>query len=278
MIPGTPSTVKLPEKVTLLVFKDNDAARTFHVPLKWVSHFGIALSLLLAFAFGGTYFGIKYYRIAARSNPLHVQELEQEIGDLKANLKNLELKTFEPVAQNVDETSHSGPNTTPTPSASSGGTHASQTASVSTALSIFPTSTLTSLGQFPDPQTIAISIQPIQTKWIGNKLTVQFALQYNRGDHGNQEGRILILARGPDSLLSYPSGTLNHAGTDHLISPSNGEFFSVSRFREVKAEFGPVKDPKLIEEVEVYLFGGKEDPLAYRKVPIKKTNDEDLAQ
>lgn len=261
-------SAEISDKVTVLVFKDNYAARTFQIPLSWISRFGIFLGVFAAVTTVSVFTAAKYYQIAAKTDPSRVQDLEQEITDLRANLKKAESRPSELIAAST-------PRAAASPILiSSQGSHpksgipssAPLTPSGTPFFTEFPANISNSI---PDPSTLAFSIRPPKTQWRGKTLRVQFALQYTKQDQGNQQGRILILARGPETLLTYPSGVLNPTGTENLINPMNGEFFSVSRFREVKADFGPVANQKTLNEIEIYIFNKEGQILAYQKINSK---------
>ncbi|MEK6577845.1 MAG: hypothetical protein AABZ55_01345, partial [Bdellovibrionota bacterium] len=82
--------------VTVLVFKDNYAARSFQVPLKWISKMGFFLWLGFAITVLSIFFGVKYYRIARRVDLSRVQGLENELLDLQASYHALETRSLEP--------------------------------------------------------------------------------------------------------------------------------------------------------------------------------------
>jgi hypothetical protein len=108
----------------------------------------------------------------------------------------------------------------------------------------------------PAGNAVTVKIQNLKAQWTSDKkVRIHFDLQYVKTDGGNQQGRIVILARGPETLLAYPDGVLNRTGAGSLISPDQGEYFSVSRFREVKAEFGPMRSTSSLEDLEVLILG-----------------------
>src|SRR5262245_23826934 len=80
------------DEVTVLVFKDNDPSRSFQVSLGWVTRFGFALGCLAAAALFGSFFALKFYRVARKTDPSHVIDLEQQLSDLKTANKGLESK------------------------------------------------------------------------------------------------------------------------------------------------------------------------------------------
>jgi len=75
---------------------------------------------------------------------------------------------------------------------------------------------------------------------------------------------------------------LNPSDSSSLIAPDKGEYFSVSRMREVKAEFGPMKSSSELKTVEVFLFSGQGGLLIHQTLTPsaappagKKTNEKE---
>lgn len=260
-------------KVTVLVFKDNYAARTFQIPLIWISRFGIFLGLFLGLATVSLFVAIKYYRIAGKTDLTHVQDLEQELNEAKTNLKILESKSSEspgvvttgantataPVnSQPVEKTAPPAPTVPENTSA-----NAQKSPSDLVIFSSFPPDFAKALT---NPTSLSFNIQVPKAVWHGKNLRVTFALQYTKNDQGTQQGKILMLARGTDSLLIHPAGAFNPVQNEVLIDTNKGESFSVSRYREVKADFGPVKSKESIQEVEIFILNNTGQLMSYQRV------------
>ena len=245
-------------RITILVFKDNYAAKTFQIPLKWLSQLGIFLGLLIGTTVVSLFLSLKYYHIASKSNPTHTQELEQEIFELKGSLKNPDVKpsgTLQTVAPPAPL-----PQLSPTPEAK--GTLQNN----SLKLIQFTAFSKDLILSPADPQQLPINIQSPSANWKSKNLIVRFALQYTKQDQGNQQGKIFIIARGPATLLSYPFGTFNRAGSQNLIAFEQGESFSVSRYREVIATFGPITSHRSIQDIEILIFDREGQLLIYKKL------------
>jgi hypothetical protein len=101
-------------------------------------------------------------------------------------------------------------------------------------------------------------------------LKFQFFIQFV-GEKGPQQGRIFLIARGPGSLLTYPSSTINAAGVSPtLFSPlEKGEFFSVSRFRETRGSLGPINPQQLPKTLEIFLFSLTGQLILAKTEPVK---------
>lgn len=245
------------KKVTLLIFKDNYAARVFQIPLKWISQLGLLISVFALVTLGSLFIGLKYYRLSVHTDPVHVQDLEHEVNDLRVSLKEMELKnnpTYAVLANHrVPTPLHSNPaGSSLANHSSSNSLPPSKTISSGLEITLFPRSQ--NQKELPDQSSLAFSLQPPSFKWEGRNLKVRSALQYSKEDGGNYQGKILVIARGPQTLLTYPRGTLKQASSEHLIDPEQGEYFSVSRYREIKAGFGPVLNREDLQEVEFYIF------------------------
>lgn len=249
------------EDLTVLVFKDNSAARTFRVPLSWLSKLGLMSGGVAAVAVLGLFLSLKYY-IAARhalktADPAYVQDLEQEIASLRAAktpVQTAETAAPAPVTSAIAPAAPiaAAPATAPVPTVT---VTVAPTAAAAPQVSTLAFSALPTSIKSGPASSESISISEPRVNWLGRKLSVQFFIQYVREDKGSQQGRIVLLARGGDTLLGYPAGVLNTDEKSSLVAPEKGEYFSVSRIREVKTEFGPMKSNSALKSVEVFLFG-----------------------
>jgi hypothetical protein len=227
------------DQVTLLVFKDNLAARTFQVPLKWISRLGISLSIAGIVTFLAVGIAARSWWTARQASPERVREMQEEIQDLRTAL--------------AQKTSSVTTATTASAQPSPAPTHPATAATASGIFSLRPL-----LRSTPPPplESLPIRLNPIRLVWKGNVLQLQTSIQYVSEDGGKQNGRILIVATGPKTLLAYPDGALraSAAQADSLLDPDSGETFSVSRFREVSASFGPLQTRSEISQVQVMLL------------------------
>ena len=269
------------DKITVIVFKDNFAARSFQVPLKWISKLGFLLGLLILFSAGATFVAVKFYRIAAQSNLSRIQGLEIELSDLKSALKTTDNAPSNPPTVTQDQKSNPNATSPPLIDQQDQNSPLEKTADEIDLNSEHPNQLLgTSLFHglnspagnppLPDPSTLRVSIRNPRFSWQKNSLQVRFALQYTHSDQGSQQGRIIILARGPETLLTYPQGTLNRAAESPLINFKKGEPFSVSRFRETRATFGPLTSKDSVQEVEILILSKTGELLMEQKFPISK--------
>lgn len=255
--------------VTVLVFKDNFSSRTFRIPLSWISRFGFALGACAAASLILLFLTVKYYRMARNSNPVRVMELEGELDELRASYKSVEAKASaaslaaatKPAPAPADKPAGAAsPVPVPTVTVTATATPSAANPVTPTRATLFSAVPLSKLAKMPDPATLPFKLVQSKVVWRKNTLSVQFAIQYTSEDGGNQQGRIVILARGARTLMTYPEKVMNVAGADSLLQPDQGEYFSVSRFREVKADFGPVPTDTL-KTAEVLIFNTQGDLL-----------------
>ena len=247
------------DDVTVLVFKDNYASKTFQLPLTWLSRLGFLVGVFLGITLLSAFFAVKYYRAARLGSPAHFDDLQEKIRGLEA--KVLAAQSIKSVA--------------PAPAL----TPVSQNIPIASTLAQAPNFLFSALPAGtqppPDASKIRISVNQPKASWEGKKLRVQFDIQYISEDGGNQQGRIIILARGPGSMLAYPTGVINPTDSGTLIAHENGEYFSVSRFRAVNADLGSVANTSALKEAEVLIFAPTGDVLIYKKVLLGGTQKQE---
>src|SRR6185295_16708951 len=80
------------DQVTVVVFKDNYAARAFRVPLRWLSRVGAGIGFLILLSVLVSLIAVKYYRLAHQGDPGRIGSLEEEIHELRASNETLQAK------------------------------------------------------------------------------------------------------------------------------------------------------------------------------------------
>ena len=89
-------------------------------------------------------------------------------------------------------------------------------------------------------------------EWKGNSLKLKFDIRYVGEERKSKQGRIVILARGPQLLISYPSGSVQGSPNAPQIDPERGEYFSVSRYRQTRVEFS--KMDALPQVIDIFIY------------------------
>lgn len=276
---GKPVTTRLPEEVTVLVFQKNRLSRTFQLPLSLVSRLGWTLAVASVLIGISSFYTIRYFRLSRQvalsggqsislpseptslTNSQTSQEmLQKKNADLQDQLTALK-KQLASMQSSIPTGSPSAVPDLAQPAPPPTGMENSIPSPISKSppqlFSALPKSLMDS-GLTPSPP---ISLQNPRIAWKGKSLKVHFNIGYIKGDGGNQQGRIVLLARGKNTLLSYPDSVLEAAGSTNLIKPEAGEYFSVSRFREVRAEFVVAKGHAALDAVEVFILGYEESQL-----------------
>ncbi len=273
----TPALDPKQDKITVLVFKDNYASRTFQIPLKWISKLSLTLWTLGALCIIASILAAKYYFIAKKSDTSRISDLEQQINDLKssyqaslaqaqAQIQNQVPTPTVTVTVTPVTTTSAPPSAPPAPPQTT-----PQNPAAGSNVLLFKALPSAITAPSLDPEAISIRMTNQRSTWQGRNLNVQFDIQYVKNDHKSQQGRIIILARSTGALFSYPANVLNRTEKEALINPNMGEYFSVSRFREVKATVGPL--PSSIEpftEIELLLFSIQGELLIYKKLDTPK--------
>jgi hypothetical protein len=252
--------VKKQEPLTVTLFRGHRASKSFQIAPNWVPRLGLLLCFMIAVTLVSTALAVRFYRESSKSKPWHTRELEEKVDELEQRLaaapKAVPVSSSAPEAD-VPQAS-SQPETAPPENMGAG------VPTMQTSEGLFSGIPL-KFKPLADPSTLPIEIGDLKASWQGKSLNVYFNIRYIQKNNGTQQGHIVILARGPDLMMSYPSGVLNSPGATHLIQPEKGEFFSVSRFREVKAKFGPMNATNALQQVEVLIFS-LTDQLLYHQI------------
>ncbi len=230
------------EKLTLVVFKDHLSSRTLNLSLAWLRRAGLAIIavILLALVCAGLFF--KAYTRANLSSGSalrdRIQELERELGDTKSSYDSLKA-------------------TLSGKSSVSGGYFAA-----------VPPSALK--GSLPPRDSLPFRLEAYKATWKGNTLRFHTALEYVADDGGNQQGHFVLMARGTDKIYAYPENVFSPAGSETLMKADSGEYFSVSRYREINADFGPVQSRSDIRSIELLIFNTERELIFVDRVQIEK--------
>jgi hypothetical protein len=230
-----------------VVFKDHLSSRTLTVRLAWLRAFGLVLLIVIGLAVIAAALFFNAYRktIATGSvaTAIHVEELEKDLAETKTAYEALKERAL------------------------SGATGSAILAGAIHSFSLLPAESV--LQKPPAPETLPFRLEALKAQWKGSTLQIRTAIEYSKEDGGNQQGHFVILVRGPQSLSAYPDGSFDGAGTPTLIKPDAGEFFSVSRYREIKADFGPFARRDDVQSIEILIFNLKKRLIYLSRIGIE---------
>jgi hypothetical protein len=226
------------DAIHFLVFRDHLPSKAFAISSRWIDRLGWGVGILTLVTVASLLYAARSYRLIRDIDPSHLRDLEGQIATLQSSLETAKNALPAPMAPPAAPQAAS----TPPPQAA-----ASAPAIPSTSLADF------AQVQTPPPESLAFDLAGKSLKWRGSTLSLKFKIEYTRGDGGNQQGRIVLIARGPRQISSYPRNLFD---TDKPIQvqADRGEYFSVSRSRPVTADFGPYSARNEIDYVDVLIF------------------------
>jgi len=219
--------------LTVQVHHQNLDPRTFKVPVKWIYRTSLLAWLLVTVTLTSVFFAVNAYRLKTSGQPVAVREdTETASSD-----KSVTTGTASSQDKNAsDEKPESQPGQSIT------GTEAIWTG-------LAPNIAAPAKGFVP-----SIDLSEVKINWQGKFATVTGVVAYREQGKGSQQGHLVVLARGKDRIFAHPENVLNVANSAHLFNAENGEYFSVARFRMLKARLGPFESPSQLEQVQIYLF------------------------
>lgn len=238
-------------KLTLQIYKDHLKPRVFNISEHWFTRLAyLAWGLTLLTIFSVT-LAARFYWEGKNASPERVTALESEVKDLKAALENTNSST--------PHTSTSTAPTLPNPAApqdplssdSKPSTGLGKTLTVNEGVWAGLAEGISALPAGTQP---TIKLEDAKLSWEGKFVLFTANVAYQNPGQGSQQGHLVVLARSPNSIYSHPQQVLNTATGSALINPERGEYFSVSRFRLLKAKFGPFDSPDQLSEVQVFAF------------------------
>lgn len=220
----------------LIIFKSDLSSRSFQLKPASLFRWSFGVSFLAILALCSTGLAVRYYFRSLQGDPETVDLLRRELVELR-RAANPEPESASP--------------TTASPAQPDSG--------FNTALS--------GLLSRAKPMTRGtLTIEPVSPRvfWQGKTLQVRFDLKYIGEEGGSQQGRILIFAQGPGLLMAYPARALDLTGKTLQLKSDQGEYFSVSRFRETRATFGPVSSTSDLTSVEVFVLSQDSEILIHQ--------------
>lgn len=236
--------------LNLLVFKDNLKARSFIIPLRWFTEIGILLSVVIAVSILAIFMAVKYYIAYSKTDASLVTQMESTIEKLNTEINEIKKSKIETVpAKPLSELNQS------------------EQVVASGLFYSFPNSILPP----PASNQLSIEMQNPKTSWKGNQLIVDYDLTFVGNQTSSQQGRILIIARGPGFLRVHPDTAMMTMKENHLFDPNLGEYFSVSRFRKGQITFD-VPEKATITGVQIFVFGNNKNLLFTKGLIVPERN------
>ena len=238
------------EKLTVVLFRNHLTSRTFEVSLKKLERIGISFVIAIFLAlFSALFFvraGVKMMNTEGGRSLQRAEELEKQLAEMRTS--------YEALQSHISGTSNPGSAITPS-------------SMRSILFTSIPTASLRS--PIPSRDSLPFRLDSLKAHWQGNFLNVTTAIEYTRGDEGTQQGNFFLMAQGPQNLYAHPEGAFGEAGAETLMEPESGEYFSVARYREVRARFGPVERHDQITNISILLFDRNKNLIYFDRIALK---------
>ncbi|MBC7397861.1 MAG: hypothetical protein H7333_10505 [Bdellovibrionales bacterium] len=249
---------KADKVLTVQVHHENLNPRTFRVPLRWIRQASSLAWILLAISIISSVFAIREYLSERSARPELVSELENEVQELKIALEKKGDVSVAPVPAVVAEKPKGDAaipaNTAPVDTKASDTKPPPAPGEVAD-LKEGVWSGLAENISLPAAGAVApLRLEDPKVEWQGKYANFTVNVVYRDPGKGSQQGHIVALGRSNDRIFAHPEGVLNVAGGAALFNPNRGEYFSVARFRVLKAHFGPFDSTKQLGEIQVFLF------------------------
>ncbi len=234
--------------------------------MQWLGYIVIAITLVIA---GLGYLSAHYYLENLKSSPQKLRDYESQLASIKAERDRLTSELEKENESAVDETQDPNASNEPPPPATPGENPVSSAKTIINSVNSLQWVNVPE-GSFPGADQLRFRVLEPKLKWKGRYLHLRYAIQYTKNDGGNQQGRILILARGKDQVFVHPKGTLQTQLSGPWLTPERGEYFSVSKYREGNAEFGPVASTSAIDDVLILIFNSDKQLLHVETLSTKE--------
>jgi len=266
------SKKKKSDDLTVVFLKDNLESRSFRFPLKWLDQVGFLLLIMAGVTLLSIAVAVKYYRTSELSGAFRVSELLDELQDIRTSYHDLKEEAgLAPKTTLIEKTisaiiSGTTPNSdriqeraledlkeNDVEDSSEQNTTANQIEPPLThtwALTAFPQSTL----DVKERKLKFDLTKPKISESPQGGIKVDFAIQYTSSDGEVQKGFIAVLLKGANTFKAYPETLLNPIGASSFFNPNQGESFSVSRYREVAAEFPWAANESKPTEIVIFVF------------------------
>jgi hypothetical protein len=231
--------------LTIQVHDENLNPRTFKVPVRWIHQASWSAWILLAVSLVSTVYALRLYFSERLARPELVAELENEVQELKIALEKK--GTTAPDTSLTPAPQGSDPKATHEPPPPGAGESMTAKDGVWNGLADQVTAP-------PPGVTPSVKLEEPRIEWQGKYANFSVNVVYRDPGKGSQQGRLVALGRANDRIFAHPEGVLNTSSGSALFDVIRGEYFSVARFRVLKARFGPYDSPRQLAEVQVFLF------------------------
>lgn len=245
--------------LTVQVHHENLNPRTFRVPLRWIRQASVLAWVLLIISVVSSVFAAREYFSERSARPELVNDLENEIQELKIALEkkadpNTPVVVLAPPKNEAHPTANTQTATTQVDSKASDEKPAPAAGEAVSAKDgvwsgLAENIALPLAGSVP-----TIKVEDPKIEWQGKYVNFTANVLYRDPGKGSQQGHIVALSRSNDRIFAHPEGVLNTQNASFLFDPNRGEYFSVARFRVLKAHFGPFETQKQLAQIQVFFF------------------------
>lgn len=237
--------------LTVQVHHKNLDPRTFKVPVKWIYRSSLLAWFLIFLSGASIFFAVKTYRMKGGNQAGFIEELENEIRDLKRENNALSSNTANTAVSTTAATPATPKNDDPNARESKPESEPGQLMEVQEGVwtGLAPHITLPPVGTTP-----TVMLSDVKINWQGKFALITGIVAYREQGKGSQQGHLVVLARGRDRIFAHPDHVLNLPSSSFLFDANNGEYFSVARFRILKTKLGPFESPSQLGQIQVYLF------------------------
>ncbi len=232
--------------LTVQVYHENLNPRTFKVPVHWIHRASWFAWGLLTLTLVSTVYAVREYYSERSARPELVTELENEVQNLKIALekKTTLAPPSMPASSGGAPTDSKATDTKPIPGP---GTTVEGKDGVWSGLA----EQITVPPAGTDP---SIHMEDARVEWQGKYAIFTLNVMYRDPGKGSQQGHLVALGRSNDRIFAHPEGVLNTSSGSALFDANRGEYFSVARFRVLKARFGPFESNDQLREIQVFAF------------------------
>ncbi len=121
----------------------------------------------------------------------------------------------------------------------------------------FPVQLLAGVSTVLGDSPVQINRPTLKRQSGSNEVTLEFELQNKRPDQDRIRGYIIVLAKSPDMLQSYPEGVFS-IDENVIVNFAKGETFGISRLRSTVATFSNIKaNDKVAFQIFIFSSSGQ---------------------